>query len=270
MPFLASLVLLGLPDGEISDCLDASPECEDAGPWSCEENGCPLPSITCDYLASADTCDKTFGAVWEQPPPEVGSHEVWRLCPLSCQMCGLASVAIDDVATQAWAEHTAEHTEEPEEAEPEHSTQKNHKKHSPELPTGQKLARWSADEVWSAAADWSVTVDTPQLTATMLDRAVRMLLAAGFVVLRGNAMFTDADLRRANATVHSEYYGLRCAAAARGFGALPWGPTPGSFGQPPEDRFFTEEAVSWSPGRLDMVRLALRDPTQPAPRSPAV
>jgi hypothetical protein len=43
-------------------------ECSDAGPWACEEEGCPASSLDCSMLASLGVCPTAFGHVWQQPP----------------------------------------------------------------------------------------------------------------------------------------------------------------------------------------------------------
>ena len=44
------------------------PSCSDAGPWPCEEEGCPLPSLGCADLAELGVCRSAFSDIWTTPP----------------------------------------------------------------------------------------------------------------------------------------------------------------------------------------------------------
>ena len=46
----------------------AEPSCSDAGPWPCEEEGCPSPSLGCADLAELGVCRKTFSDIYTTPP----------------------------------------------------------------------------------------------------------------------------------------------------------------------------------------------------------
>ena len=59
--------------------------CEDRGPWSCTEQGCPARQITCEVLSAA--CFSTFLDIWNTPPPSVAELQVWQVCPMSCGQC---------------------------------------------------------------------------------------------------------------------------------------------------------------------------------------
>jgi hypothetical protein len=63
-------------------------ECSDAGPWACEEEGCPASSLDCSMLASLGVCPTAFGHVWQQPPQGLANVLVQERCPLACSRCG--------------------------------------------------------------------------------------------------------------------------------------------------------------------------------------
>ena len=44
------------------------PSCSDAGPWPCEEEGCPSPSLGCADLAELGVCLSAFSDIWTTPP----------------------------------------------------------------------------------------------------------------------------------------------------------------------------------------------------------
>lgn len=59
--------------------------CEDHGPWSCVEAGCPARQVTCSILSVA--CDVRFAEIWDKPPPGVADLLVEQACPLTCGRC---------------------------------------------------------------------------------------------------------------------------------------------------------------------------------------
>ena len=46
----------------------AEPSCSDAGPWPCEEEGCPSPSLGCADLVELGVCRKAFSDIYTTPP----------------------------------------------------------------------------------------------------------------------------------------------------------------------------------------------------------
>ena len=60
-------------------------ECADAGPWPCEEQGCPAATIGCADLK--EDCTAKFSDVFSSPPVELADTRVWTKCPKSCDRC---------------------------------------------------------------------------------------------------------------------------------------------------------------------------------------
>ena len=63
-------------------------ECADAGPWACDEMGCPASVVTCEgHLSRA--CGALFDRIWRsgRPPRGTAGLEVRQLCPASCGEC---------------------------------------------------------------------------------------------------------------------------------------------------------------------------------------
>lgn len=63
--------------------------CLDAGPWACEEDGCPSPMLGCAQLAEMGLCLQTFAAIWEHGAPQgTETATVHERCPSACGRCG--------------------------------------------------------------------------------------------------------------------------------------------------------------------------------------
>lgn len=77
--------------------LAAAAGCEDGGPWPCNEDGCPSPSVTCPQLKN--DCNRAFSDVWRTPPPGLGSSAVWTECKITCGRCDGTSAAAGDTAS---------------------------------------------------------------------------------------------------------------------------------------------------------------------------
>ena len=67
--------------------LFGEPSCSDAGPWPCEEEGCPLPSLGCADLAELGVCASAFSDIWTTPPADAAGRTVESLCPRTCGKC---------------------------------------------------------------------------------------------------------------------------------------------------------------------------------------
>jgi tetratricopeptide (TPR) repeat protein len=63
----------------------STPPCEDSGPWPCNEDGCPSPSVGCQQLKG--DCQKTFSAIFTSPPDGLAGTPVWQACRKSCNKC---------------------------------------------------------------------------------------------------------------------------------------------------------------------------------------
>ena len=61
--------------------------CADAGPWVCEEDGCPSETLGCAELASLNACASMFADVWAVPPDGTNGRTVGALCPRTCGRC---------------------------------------------------------------------------------------------------------------------------------------------------------------------------------------
>lgn len=63
--------------------------CVDAGPWICLEPGCPRAVVDCSFLSKV--CSRTFGQIWNHPPPEVPSPRtpIWEACAITCTDCDI-------------------------------------------------------------------------------------------------------------------------------------------------------------------------------------
>ena len=49
--------------------------CKDYGPWPCEEEGCPSPTVGCKEIAADQyACRRNFADVWEAPPAGLEPH----------------------------------------------------------------------------------------------------------------------------------------------------------------------------------------------------
>ena len=59
--------------------------CEDAGPWPCEEAGCPSPVVGCAVLRGS--CNDLFDKVYKSPPPGLEGQFVYQQCRKSCKRC---------------------------------------------------------------------------------------------------------------------------------------------------------------------------------------
>ena len=59
--------------------------CKDSGPWPCNEEGCPAPSISCERLKK--NCESTFADVWRVPPAGLENALVKDQCPAACGVC---------------------------------------------------------------------------------------------------------------------------------------------------------------------------------------
>ena len=63
-------------------------ECLDAGPWPCDEDGCPANPLGCAELASLGLCEHRFDEVWDAPPAGLTNHaRVVHRCPVVCGAC---------------------------------------------------------------------------------------------------------------------------------------------------------------------------------------
>ena len=62
-----------------------SPGCVDGGPWPCDEDGCPAPTVECSVLAPA--CRYRFDAIWTRPPAGTAARLVSDACPWTCGGC---------------------------------------------------------------------------------------------------------------------------------------------------------------------------------------
>ena len=65
-------------------------ECEDEGPWPCEEAGCPARLISCAKLVK--NCKSRFDQVWTRPPSGLAAHLVSDHCPATCGKCNPPSL----------------------------------------------------------------------------------------------------------------------------------------------------------------------------------
>ena len=62
--------------------------CVDAGPWPCQEDGCPSDPLGCEGLAELGLCQNAFGEVWEkEPPADLASELIASHCPVACGRC---------------------------------------------------------------------------------------------------------------------------------------------------------------------------------------
>ena len=62
--------------------------CADRGPWPCEEDNCPAPTLGCGDLATLGVCASRFEEVWEsQVPAGMTGRRVSDECPRSCGKC---------------------------------------------------------------------------------------------------------------------------------------------------------------------------------------
>ena len=52
----------------------AEPSCSDAGPWPCEEEGCPSLSLGCADLAELGVCRKAFSDIYTTPPADAAGR----------------------------------------------------------------------------------------------------------------------------------------------------------------------------------------------------
>ena len=52
----------------------AEPSCSDAGPWPCEEEGCPSPSLGCADLAELGVCRKAFSDIYTTPTADAAGR----------------------------------------------------------------------------------------------------------------------------------------------------------------------------------------------------
>lgn len=59
--------------------------CEDSGPWRCDEEGCPAPTVGCTDLK--DDCTLKFSALFASPPEGLAQTKVWQQCPKTCDRC---------------------------------------------------------------------------------------------------------------------------------------------------------------------------------------
>lgn len=85
--------------------LHGQPPCEDAGPWSCEEAGCPSPVVGCAVLRGS--CNDPFSKVWKNPPPGLEGQFVHEQCRKTCKRCGGSAQEPAPKAAPAAAEAAA-------------------------------------------------------------------------------------------------------------------------------------------------------------------
>lgn len=74
----------------------------DRGPWACDEDGCPAPTLSCAALASHGACASTFADVWDKTPPlGTDGMAIAQLCPRACGKCGADARADGSRARQS-------------------------------------------------------------------------------------------------------------------------------------------------------------------------
>ena len=62
--------------------------CKDYGPWPCEEEGCPSPTVGCKEIAADQyACRRNFADVWETPPNGTEHRLVQEMCRATCGRC---------------------------------------------------------------------------------------------------------------------------------------------------------------------------------------
>ena len=64
-------------------------DCTDAGPWPCDEEGCPEPLIGCAHLHADGLCAHTFADVFDEPPAGKAETIIHSACPATCGHCGV-------------------------------------------------------------------------------------------------------------------------------------------------------------------------------------
>ena len=66
----------------------AAATCIDHGPWACEEDNCPSPTLGCAELANLQVCGHRFEEVWEKAPPGMEGKVISDMCARACGQCG--------------------------------------------------------------------------------------------------------------------------------------------------------------------------------------
>ena len=81
--------------------------CADAGPWPCDEAGCPAPLISCSLsgsdsnnpdttLSAHPRCNLTFGDIFERPPAGMAREAIQKHCKRSCGACTIDAAGVRD------------------------------------------------------------------------------------------------------------------------------------------------------------------------------
>jgi len=63
----------------------SAPGCEDAGPWPCNEAGCPAPTVDCTALRG--DCARKFSDVFTKPPEGLAEQTIQTQCRKTCKNC---------------------------------------------------------------------------------------------------------------------------------------------------------------------------------------
>lgn len=113
-------------------------------------------------------------------------------------------------------------------------------------------------EVWVSKEEG----EAGQLHLDTLVRAVEALNSTGFAVLRGSSLFTENDLDQAQAGADAALLKVKDQAEARGLlSHVPWPRMPGGRRAAKGGNVFKfKEALSYTPGRLDMPDLCSTPP----------
>ena len=72
-------------------------DCADDGPWPCNEEGCPSPSMSCEELATF-ACATGFKDVWDQPPGDTAAYKIHERCPRACGRCNVPAPDVCNIA----------------------------------------------------------------------------------------------------------------------------------------------------------------------------
>lgn len=79
----------------------AGSACEDAGPWPCNEAGCPGPLVYCEDLRR--DCTRAFSDVFDTVPDGLADSAIWMQCKKTCNQCepaaaaGVRRISLDDL-----------------------------------------------------------------------------------------------------------------------------------------------------------------------------
>ena len=82
MGFMARLALFA---GSMAASDAAGAACEDAGPWPCNEDGCPGPVVRCFDMRR--DCARAFSYVFAKPPYGLADSAIWTQCRKTCNRC---------------------------------------------------------------------------------------------------------------------------------------------------------------------------------------